>query len=256
MKKIRPVSDDRPFFWSARDFQEVLEYKSWKSFVHLIEQAVKTMVTAGIPYYKNVIRIEKEIGGKYKTDFKLSRFACFLVVMLADYKKEAVTIAQARFMQKAEKIGWKRKHIAQLERFKIREEIADANKWLNSMVSRRALKNFGPFSDAGFQGLYGMNSDEVHALKGLDRNKSVQDIMGTMELVLHLMRIVLTEESIYRNRISKQVPLEDVHFKVSKDLRALIKKYIGLKPEQLPVLTELPKLRKELKLNYKKMNSK
>ncbi len=232
---------------------EVLEYKSWASFSHIVEQVVKTMVTVGIPFYENVIYVEKESGSK--EDFKLSRFACFLLVMQADHTKEAVADAQSRFIRKVEQFGITKKELIQLERFKIREEIADANKWLNSAAARRALKDFRAFSEAGYLGMYDMDSKKLHEFKNVPENRSLQDTMGNVELALHLLRIELTEETIWIKKIAQQVPLEDIHYKIARELRDLIKKHLGVYPEELPVLEELHDLKRDLRKSYELINS-
>lgn len=256
MEKIAPLSNKKPYFWSARDLMEVLDYKTWPSFQNIIEQSVKTMITADIPYFENIIQTKRTNGKSKELDFKLSRFACFIIVMLADYKKDAVKDAQARFLQKANAIGWTKKELYQLERFKIREEIADANKWLNSVVARRSLQDFSAFNESGYHGLYGMSSNELHKLKDVGENKSLQDSMGSLELTIHLMRIVLTEETIWRKKITKQNPLEKIHFNISKDLRKLVKTHLAINMEALPIYEDLPHLKSKLKQNYKKMNKK
>lgn len=255
MEKIQPLTTKKPYFWSARALMEVLDYKSWSSFLHVIDQSVKTMITADIPYYENVIQTTKQDNSKV-LDFKLSRFACFIIVMLSDYKKEAVKEAQARFLLKASSIGWSKKDLYQLERFKIREEIADANKWLNSVIARRKIQDFSAFNESGYQGLYNMSSNQLHKVKNVTDTKSVQDAMGSLELAVHLLRIILTEETIWRKKITEQNPLEQSHFMISRDLRKLVKKHLGLEMEALPVYEDLPNVKTKLNRNYKKMNKK
>lgn len=249
MKRIKPVSRNKPYYWMASEMMENLGYKTWKSFTHLIHEASKMMIFIDIPYYENVLPIAKDKKGH--TDFYLSRFACFLVVMLADYRKKKVAETQRKFIIKAEKYGVYLKDISEINRLKIREELSVFNKWLNSIASKAEVMNYSDFNRVGYAGMYGMN--ELSTPKKLSKEVTNLDYMGHMELAANLFRIVLTEQRVRSKQVKGQKNLEKAHYEVSKSIRNLILTHTGNAPENLPIYRGLSKLKMQLKEGYQKM---
>ena len=77
----RGVSNgERP--WYATDFTEMLGYESLPSFEQAINRAIGTCMTLGIPVPENFEQVTREVSGSPITDYKLSRFACYLVARM------------------------------------------------------------------------------------------------------------------------------------------------------------------------------
>lgn len=248
---MEQIKNKKISYWLASDFMEEIGYKDWKTFVHLMDEATKIMTILEIPYYENIIPEINNIEGK--ENFKLTRFACFLIVMLADRKKEKVAEAQERFAVKADQYGIYPKDFFEIERLKIREELTDANKWLNSLVTNSELNDYSAFYDAGYVGLYGMKSKQLQGLRKLPKNIGQLDFMGRTELTANLFRITLTELEIWSKKVKGQSAIEKIHYEVGKGIRKLIKEHTGKFPEQLPLYKGLGKLKKQVKAGYQKM---
>ncbi|GLB62708.1 DNA damage-inducible protein D [Dietzia sp. NCCP-2495] len=86
-------------FWSARDLQPLLDYDKWERFEDAIERAVVAMVAQGYSPTDEASRLREPSGrtNQLRVDFHLSRFACYLVAMNGDPRKDAVAAAQAYF---------------------------------------------------------------------------------------------------------------------------------------------------------------
>lgn len=252
MKTSDNKSAAKIHYWWGKDLMERLDYKHKKSFIHLIEEATKVMIDLEIPYYDNIILSHDDEGNK---DFKLSRFACYIIVMLADYKKEKVAEAKSRFLRAANKYGLEYKDFLEIGRIEMREELSDANKWLSSMAIKAGVDDFSTFVDAGYKGLYAMESSLLKSRRNIESPHSHNDHMGPIELLANLMRIALTEQRIWNEGISGQNNLERVHFEVGKSIRELLNDHIGNFPENLPIFRNLKLLKKGIKSGYKKMIS-
>jgi DNA-damage-inducible protein D len=77
-------------FWFARDLAAMLGYESFPSFKNAINKATRACVTLEISVADNFKQIDRDIDGKSEQDWKLSRFACYLVAMNGDIKKPQV----------------------------------------------------------------------------------------------------------------------------------------------------------------------
>jgi DNA-damage-inducible protein D len=256
MDNIKPINGKKPHFWWASDLMEQLDYKGFKSFVHYVNNAVRIMIIIDVPYDENVIPIKNSVNGKSVKDYQLSRFVCYLIVMLADRKKERVAEIQDRFIIKTEQYGLHLKDFFELERLKIREELSEASKWLSSRAAKAEVTNFSSFIDAGYQGMYKMNSKQLHEERKLPKNSAQFDYMGRTELAANLFRITLTELEIWTKKVKGQTELEKVHKEVGNGIRNLIKEQLDKFPEQLYKYTDLMQLKKQMKEGYLKMNVK
>ena len=89
-------------YWLARELQNILGYNQWRSITDLIERA-KISCKESKHNVDNHFAVQckmVEIGSKTKRkilDYKLSRYACYLIVMNGNPKKEIIAIAQTYF---------------------------------------------------------------------------------------------------------------------------------------------------------------
>lgn len=96
---IRQTADDGSEYWSARDLMPLLGYQEWRKFEGSISRAITSAKAQGAPIENNFVGADKVSGsrGPSQKDYLLSRFACYLVAMNGDPRKEEVANAQAYF---------------------------------------------------------------------------------------------------------------------------------------------------------------
>lgn len=102
---IRQVTEDGQEFWSARELQKLLGYTKWERFEDAIERAkISCKITGQNPDEQFPDAGKPIISGKGRTqearDYHLSRFACYLVAMNGDPRKEEIAAAQTYFTVK------------------------------------------------------------------------------------------------------------------------------------------------------------
>ena len=89
-------------YWLARELQDILGYHQWRSIDDLIERAKVACQESkySVDDHFAVQRKMVDIGSKTKRkvqDYKLSRHACYLIVMNGNPKKEIIALAQTYF---------------------------------------------------------------------------------------------------------------------------------------------------------------
>ncbi|ORL01791.1 hypothetical protein A6F55_19050 [Prescottella equi] len=96
--QIRQVRRGGAEFWSARDLMPLLGYDRWERFSDAIDRARSTATNQGFDV-ADLFRAaaKKSTGGRPAEDVELARFACYLVAMNGDPRKQEVAAAQAYF---------------------------------------------------------------------------------------------------------------------------------------------------------------
>lgn len=86
-------------YWSARDLMPLMGYSAWRNFEVPIKRAMKSAENQGQAkaFAESRKRVQAGAGSTEKVDFRLTRFAAYLVAMNGDPNKPEVAAAQAYF---------------------------------------------------------------------------------------------------------------------------------------------------------------
>lgn len=241
-------------YWWASDFSSMLGYASMKSFQNPINKAIKSCMTANIDFHEDFVRQERIIDGNKISDYKLTRFACYMVAMNADSKKNQVAQAQVYFADQVDKINLILEGANDLERLQIRDEIKAGNTSLHAAAKSHGVQNFGLFNHAGYKGMYNRGIKDVKKRKGIKPNADHFDFMGRTELAANLFRITLTEERLKNSASNSEYVAKGIHNQVGQAVRKMVKDNTGQYPEDLKTERRLGEVKKELKKATKELN--
>jgi len=229
--------------WSARKFAEYLGYRDYRTFfASAINRAQQVCLSLDInvsDHFKQEKILDEE--GREITDIRLSRFACYLAAMNGDPKKAEVAKAQAYFATFADAC---RRYI---ERILVRDELSDHEKTLSSTARQAGVTEYQFFQNAGYRGLYNMNFSQIKRLKKIPAGRSPLDFMGRDELAANLFRITQTEAKIKREGLHGQKLLEKAAEEVGRTVRKTMKEISGQRPEDLPAVEDIRKVKTGLK---------
>ena len=259
-ESIKHIDENGIEYWYARELQKVLEYNKWENFEKVIVKARTACENTGIsaidhfPDARKMVQIgsgaEKEV-----LDYKLTRYACYLIAQNGDPRKEVIALAQTYFAVQTRKQEINEKEYSMLtedeKRFYQRNLTRKGNYSLNKAAKNAGVKNFDKFHNAGYKGLYnGETADDIAKRKGLRYREEILDNMGSVELSANLFRISQTEEKLKKDKIKSEGEECKAHNKIGKIVRNAIEQAGGTMPEEL--LTPEKSL-KELEKENKKM---
>ena len=243
-ESIKHVDEDGNEYWYARELQKVLEYKRWDKFYNVIESAQVACSISNNNVLDHFSQVGKMIylgkGGQRKiSDYKLSRYACYLIAQNGDSRKKVIALAQTYFA-----IQTRKQELLELEynsltedekRFYQRDLTKKGNYSLNQTAKKAGVKNFDKFHNAGYKGLYnGETANDIAKRKGLRYREDILDNMGSEELAANLFRITQTDAKLKRDNVDNEYTANSVHFEVGKKVRNTIKELGGTMPENLP----------------------
>ena len=245
-ESIKHVDEYGYEFWYARELQSVLEYTEWRNFQKLIEKAQTACENSDMAVDECFVEVNKTSpmpngGVKLIDDYILSRYACYLIVMNGDPRKEVIAVGQTYFAVKTrqqELIDHYDELSEDQKRLAIRKEMKAHNKSLAEAAQKAGViksYDFAIFQNYGYQGLYGgLGAKEIHARKGLKENEQILDHMGSTELAANLFRATQTDEKLRRENIRGKEKANQTHYEVGRKVRQTIAELGGTMPEDLP----------------------
>ncbi len=258
-EEIKHIDENGNEYWLARELQVALDYKKWQKFMNVIENAKIACEQSKFIIDNHFTQVGKmvDIGSKTSrsiVDYKLSRYACYLIVQNADPKKEVVALGQTYFAvqtRRQELFEREYENLSEDEkRLYQRNLTRKGNYLLNQTARKSGVKNFDKFHNYGYKGLYGgETANDIAKRKKLRYREDILDNMGSDELVANLFRISQTEQKLKNEKIKTETDANETHYKVGSKIRNTIKELGGTMPEEMPTPRKnLRQLEKENKL--------
>ena len=183
--------------------------------------------------------VKTGVSSKSIIDYKLSRYACYLIVQNSNPKFKSVSLGQTYFAIQTRKMELSEKEYNELsedeKRLYRRRQTKDGNKILYKIAKEKGVKNFDRFTNAGYKGLYnGETANDIARRKGLKYREDILDNMGSVELGANIFRITQTEALLEKQVEHSEKVATNTHYKVGKTVRDTIKRIGGTMPEDLP----------------------
>ena len=252
-KSIKKIDENGVEYWEARELMPILGYEKWQNADEVIARAARACINSGQDVDNHFTDISKmvKIGSdsvRKVQDWKLDRYACYLIAQNGDPKKSEIALAQTYFAIQTRRQEVFEQMTEADKRLFIRGEVTEENRKLFGTAKRAGVTKFGSFNNAGYRGLYGMPLSEIENKKYIKKGELL-DRAGTTELAANLFRITQTDEKIKKDDVKGDDQASRTHFMVGGKVRQTIKDIGGTTPENLPPEKHI----KELKSKKKKL---
>ena len=218
---IKHIDNNGNEYWYARELQNILEYTQWRRFENVINKAKFACKNSNIKVDEHFANVGKmvDIGSNTKRitkDYRLTRYACYLIAQNGDSRKEVIALAQTYFAIQTRKQELSEKEYNELtedeKRLYRRNQVRKGNYNLNKTAVKAHVKDLARFHNAGYKGLY--NGETADA-------------------------------NLKRDKVDNEYTANSVHYEVGKEVRESIKRLGGTMPENLPTPNRsLKKVRK------------
>jgi len=249
---IKEIDDDGIEYWTARKLFPLLGYSRWETFDEVILRSAKAALNSGQNVDNHFRQLTKLVdigsGGKRAIkDWKLDRYACYLIAQNGDPKIPQIAVAQTYFAVQTRRQEIFDKLPDTEKRLFIRGEVTSENRKLFKTAKEVGVSHFGLFNDAGYRGLYGSRLSDIEAKKGIKKGELL-DRAGATELAANLFRITQTDEKLKKDGVCGDSAAQKTHNMVGGKVRQTIKDIGGTLPENLKPERHIKEIKKEMKL--------
>ena len=243
--QIKHIDEFGNEYWEGRELASALKYTEWRNFKKAIERAKIACSVSKNKISDHFVDINKMVSigsnaSKKVNDYKLSRYACYLIVQNGDPRKKEIALGQTYFAIQTRKMELTEQEYARLsedeKRLYTRLSVRNKNKYLFATAKASGVNDYGKFNDYGYKGLYnGETAKQIAKRKQIDPEKEdILDHMGSTELAANLFRITQTDEVLKNKKVNNEQDACITHNKVGKAVRNAIKEIGGTMPEDLP----------------------
>lgn len=269
-------------FWYARDLVKPLGYTRWQTFFKVIEKAMESCETADgagkvwLPdrrkpsapankakttkhtsqavsdHFTEVSNMVKLGSGSQRKvqDFKLTRYACYLICQNGDPSKEAIALAQRYFAQQTRKQEIKEEFKAIESRLNEREKLAHFESGFSGDIyeKTRSDKAIAKTRSAGDKALFNHSTKEMKERLGIPHRRPLADFLPETTISAKGLAAQTTRHNIKKKDLNTEDAIKSEHMENNAGIRAFLLSR-GIKPEDLE---PAPDCKKEKRLLEKK----
>ena len=247
-------------FWYARDIMEFLGYRRWENFAVAVERAKvsgNASRTAGQDHFREATKmIEAGKGAQRKVkDYKLTRYACYLIAQNGDPRKEEIAFAQSYFALQTRKQELIEERMRALARIAIRGQLTEAEKELSRIAYERGVDGagFASIRSKGDAALFGGHTTaDMKKRLGVKGSRPLADHLPSVTLAAKQLATEMTNHNVEGKDLHGERPIAEEHVQNNVGVRDLLGRR-GIRPEELPPEEDVRRLERRVTVETRRL---
>lgn len=259
---VQTVPQDDVEFWFARDLQAPLGYVRWENFVTALRRAIDSCESTGYraeDHFRGVTKMVPVGSGAERPidDFMLTRYACYLIAMNGDPRKEPIAFAQSYFATQTRKQEIVEERLRLQARLDARDRLRESEKALSQTLYERGVDDagFGRIRSRGDTTLFGGHTTQMMKDKlGIAPSRPLADFLPTLTIAAKNLATEMTDHNVRQDQLLGEAAITDEHVQNNRSVRDILEQR-GIQPERLPAEEDIKRLERRVKSDAKKLES-
>lgn len=251
--------------WNARDLWEPFGYANWRNFQGVLERAMESCKNSGEPatvhfaVTHNMVKVANTKAEKEVIDYKLTRYACYLIAQNGDPRIPEIAFSQMYFAVQTRKQEVMEKNIEEIERLISRKKLLETEKEFSKTLYERGVdgQGIGEVRSAGDKVLFGGRTTQEMKIKlGLGHNspKPIADVLPTITIKAKDLAQEMTTVNTKKKGLVGKSDIKLEHMRNNEGIRSALTKS-NIYPEKLAPAEDIKKVESRHKKQQKVLAS-
>lgn len=251
-------ADNGVEFWLARDLQHLLGYDEWRNFTSVINKAKTACEVSDHAISDHFVGVNKMVdlgSGSQRTvdDMMLTRYACYLVALNGDPRKQQIAFAQTYFAMQTRKAEQIEQRLLEAERVSARKKLTSTEKELSEIIYEQTgdNQNFALIRSKGDQALFGKTTQAMKSQWKVPDNRPLADFAPTIILKAKDFATEITIFNARQHQMGTEAAISSEHSTNNEAVRKTLLER-GIRPESLSAAEDVKKVERRLAADEKK----
>ena len=229
-ESIKSIDNQGNESWEARQLMPLLDYVRWESFEAVIKRARRAARNSGAALENHFREVTKMVSIGYGNDrpirdYRLSRYACYLIAQNGDPRKPAIATAQTYFaIQTRRQEVEDRSSQATGGQKEAQQELKNVS---HRVMRRRKISSRGmaEIRSAGDQELFGgRDTFEMKQIYDIEDRKPLADVMPTIGIRAKDLATEMTTVNTERHNLHGKDFIKEEHVNNNTEVRDTLEK--------------------------------